>query len=50
MEEVIFHIGEHIFGTDMIGRNGVYCLKRLCVTTSWTWIMESANEWQEWLR
>ena len=29
LEVVIFWIGKYIFGTNMIGRNSVYCLKHL---------------------
>ena len=29
MEEIMFRIGKHIFGTNMIGRNAYYCLKHL---------------------
>ena len=28
LEEVVFQTGEHIFGTNMVRCNGVYCLKR----------------------
>ena len=53
MEEVVFGIGEHIFGSDIVGCNGVYYLKRLthdyklnpnCRIRKWATLMTQLNK------